>query len=117
MIRAARKVDKPWGHEEIWAETEHYVGKLLVVREGHRLPLQHHRFKTETIRVSSGKLLIEIDDENGILGSHVLSVGQVIHIEPGRRHRMKALSDVELIEVSTTELDDVVRHEDDYGRT
>ena len=117
MIQASRKVEKPWGYEEIWAETSHYVGKVLVVREGHRLSLQHHRVKTETIRVSSGRLLLEIDDEHGVLGTHELSAGQVIHIEPGIRHRMKALSDVELIEVSTTELHDVVRHEDDYGRT
>ena len=117
MIRPSRRVEKPWGHEEIWAETEHYIGKILVIRAGHRLSLQHHQVKIETIRVSSGELHLEIDDSTGVLGSHVLGPGQVVHITPGTRHRMKALSDVELIEVSTTELSDVVRHEDDYGRT
>ena len=117
MIVTGRRVEKPWGYEEIWAETDHYVGKILVIRAGHRLSLQHHEIKTETIRVSKGELHLEIDDHGGKLGTHLLRPGQTVHIQPGTRHRMKAISDVELLEVSTTELDDVVRHEDDYGRT
>ena len=117
MIRSPRRVNKPWGYEEIWAETDHYVGKILVIHAGHRLSLQHHEVKTETIRVAKGELQLEIDDENGILARHSLGPGQTIHIPPGTRHRMGAVSDVELIEVSTTELDDVVRHQDDYGRS
>ena len=116
MIRASRRVEKPWGHEEIWAETSHYVGKVLVIHAGHRLSLQHHEVKVETIRVSKGQLDLEIDDTTGTLRQHVLGPGDCFHISPGIRHRMRAISDVELIEVSTTELEDVVRHEDDYGR-
>ncbi len=116
MIIETRRVEKPWGYEEIWAETDHYVGKILVIRAGQRLSLQHHEVKTETIRVARGELHLEIDDQSGNLGTHLLQPGQTVHIEPGTRHRMKAISDVELLEVSTTELDDVIRHEDDYGR-
>ncbi len=111
-----RRVEKPWGHEEIWAETERYVGKILHVRGGHRLSLQHHVVKDETIRVLSGCMVLELDDEAGRLGSRILGPGDVARIRPGRRHRFAALEDTEVLEVSTPELDDVVRHEDDYGR-
>lgn len=117
MIRPARRVEKPWGHEEIWAETGRYVGKMLVIRKGHRLSLQHHEVKDETLRVSIGQLQVELEDAQGLLQVLVLGPGDVVRIAPGRRHRMLALEDVEVIEVSTPELDDIVRHEDDYGRT
>lgn len=112
----SRRVEKPWGHEEIWAETERYVGKILFIREGHRLSLQHHMIKEETVRVGRGILALELEDEHGEIVSHELSEGQCAHIRPGQKHRMRAVTDVEVIEVSTPELDDVVRHSDDYGR-
>lgn len=116
MIRAPRRVEKPWGHEEIWAETTRYVGKTLVVRAGHRLSLQHHEVKDETIRVAVGTLALTLEDAHGVLQELSLGPGQVVRIPPGRRHRMLAITDVEILEVSTPELDDIVRHEDDYGR-
>ena len=111
-----RRVEKPWGHEEIWAETERYVGKVLYISAGHRLSLQHHVVKDETVRVGRGQMLLELDDDLGQLVAHHLGPGDVRHIRPGRRHRMTALSDCEVWEVSTPELGDVVRHSDDYGR-
>lgn len=111
-----RRVEKPWGHEEIWAETDAYVGKVLVIRAGHRLSLQHHVVKEETIRMGAGSMLLELEDATGALVSHSLGPGDVRHISPGRRHRMTALTDCEVLEVSTPQLGDVVRHSDDYGR-
>ncbi len=111
-----RRVEKPWGHEEIWAETASYVGKVLVIRKGHRLSLQHHRVKEETIRLASGRMRLVLEDDRGELVVHDLGPGDARHIAPGRRHRMEALTDCEVYEVSTPHLDDVVRHEDDYGR-
>jgi mannose-6-phosphate isomerase-like protein (cupin superfamily) len=112
----SRRVDKPWGHEEIWAETERYVGKLLVIRAGRRLSLQLHRRKDETIYVLSGKLRVWLEDEAGELEMAELAPGETRRIHSGRRHRFEAIDDCQLIEVSTPELDDVVRLEDDYGR-
>jgi len=109
-------VDKPWGHEEIWAKTDRYVGKVLVIKQGHRLSLQHHQMKDETIRVATGVLDLELEDDGGMLLHHRLEPGMSAHIAPGRRHRMTAVTDVEVFEVSTPELSDVVRHSDDYGR-
>lgn len=111
-----RRVDKPWGHEEIWAQTEAYLGKLLVIRAGARLSLQHHEVKDETIRVVSGRLLLELDDEDGVLGRFELGPGDARRIRPGRRHRFSGITDCEVFEVSTAHPDDVVRHQDDYGR-
>ncbi len=112
----SRRVDKPWGHEEIWAETDRYVGKILVILEGKRLSLQHHRVKDETVRVASGILALELEDDAGNIITHELKAGESARIRPGCKHRMRAVTDVEVIEVSTPELDDVVRHSDDYGR-
>jgi mannose-6-phosphate isomerase-like protein (cupin superfamily) len=112
----SRRVEKPWGHEEIWAETSRYVGKILFIRKDHRLSLQHHEVKDETIRVASGTLSLELEDDEGNIVTEELSAGQSVHIRPGHRHRMRAVTDVEIFEVSTPELDDVVRHSDDYGR-
>ncbi len=116
MIRPPRRVEKPWGHEEIWAETARYVGKTLVINAGHRLSLQHHEVKDETLRVVRGELALTLEDAHGTLQELVLAVGEAVRIPPHRRHRMLAITDVELVEVSTPELDDIVRHEDDYGR-
>ena len=111
------RVDKPWGHEEIWAETGDYVGKVLVIRAGHRLSLQHHQVKEETIRLSSGRLKMELENDQGELVGWVMEAGESVHISPGRRHRMEAVEDCEVYEVSTPYLQDVVRHSDDYGRS
>tara|TARA_Y100000310_G_C20687031_1_gene819698 strand:+ start:2957 stop:3322 length:366 start_codon:yes stop_codon:yes gene_type:complete len=108
-------VDKPWGHEEIWARTERYVGKRLYIESGKRLSRQYHEKKDETVWVMSGVLLLEIGDDE--VQTMELSPGESYHIEPGTVHRFGAAEeDVELIEVSTPELEDVVRLEDDYGR-
>jgi mannose-6-phosphate isomerase len=111
-----RMVQKPWGHEEIWARTPDYVGKILFIRQDQRLSLQHHVRKEETIRVLRGTLGLEIEDGDGALVMKHLGPGQTHHIAPGRRHRMTGITDVEVLEVSTNHLDDVVRHSDDYGR-
>ena len=111
-----RRIDKPWGHEDVWAETPRYVGKRLFIRKGCRLSLQYHERKDESILVVSGRLQLELADDRGELTSEELGAGESRHIAPGRRHRFGALVDTELVEVSTPELDDVVRLEDDYGR-
>lgn len=112
----ARRVPKPWGGEEIWAETAHYLGKILTIRAGHRLSLQHHVTKVETIRVLSGEMDLTLEDDHGALVVRKMGPGDVAHIAPGRRHRMAAISAVQVLEVSSPHLHDVVRHEDDYGR-
>ncbi|MED5370433.1 MAG: cupin domain-containing protein [Myxococcota bacterium] len=111
-----RRVEKPWGYELIWAETPHYLGKLLFIRSGHRLSLQHHVVKDETIYVQQGRIRVVLADEEGELEEHELGVGQSLRILPGRIHRFIAVEDACVYEVSTAHPDDVVRHEDDYGR-
>ena len=111
-----RRVEKPWGHEEIWAETDEYLGKILHIRAGHRLSLQHHEVKDETLRVLSGRMILQVDDDAGQLTHRTLGPGDVARIRPGQRHRFTAIEDCDVLEVSTPQVDDVVRHEDDYGR-
>jgi quercetin dioxygenase-like cupin family protein len=110
-----RRVEKPWGHELIWAHTERYVGKLLHIKAGHKLSLQYHNQKDETIHVQSGQLLFVVDEGQG-LTEKVMEPGQSYHITPLTKHRMVAVTDCDILEVSTPELDDVVRIEDAYGR-
>ena len=111
-----RKVVKPWGHEEIWAETERYVGKHLHIMPGRRLSRQYHRVKDETVRVISGALILELG-EGQQAESRTLLPGDSVHIPPGTVHRFCAGQDhVVLVEVSTPELSDVVRIQDDYDR-
>ena len=111
-----RIVEKPWGRELIWAHTDRYVGKILHVKKGESLSLQYHRVKDETIMLLSGRLLFE-HYEDGHAPTHTeLPPRQPFHITPGLRHRMTALEDSDIVEVSTPELDDVVRLEDRYGR-
>jgi mannose-6-phosphate isomerase-like protein (cupin superfamily) len=110
------RVDKPWGHELIWARTGRYVGKILHVREGHALSLQYHERKDETVYVLSGRLRFQHGKAGEELRETVLEPGQSFHIDPGLRHRMIAITDVDILEASTPELDDVVRLEDRYGR-
>jgi mannose-6-phosphate isomerase len=109
-------VPKPWGHETIWARTDRYVGKVLHVRRGESLSLQYHRVKEETIRVLAGALQLEVGEGDGARRTVRLGPGDGWHIPPGLRHRMVALEDTDILEVSTPELDDVVRLEDRYGR-
>jgi mannose-6-phosphate isomerase len=111
-----RVVEKPWGHELIWAETERYAGKILHVKKGESLSLQYHREKDETIMVLSGLLGFEhfLDGEEP--QRRELRPREPFHIPPGMRHRMTAVEDCDILEVSSPELEDVVRLEDRYGR-
>ncbi len=111
-----RKIEKPWGYEVIWATTELYCGKLLFVRAGEELSLQFHREKDETIYVHEGRLEFELGDEAGAVASEVVTPGAAFRLRPGTLHRLRALEDSLLVEVSTSQLDDVVRLEDRYGR-
>jgi mannose-6-phosphate isomerase-like protein (cupin superfamily) len=113
----ATVVDKPWGHELIWARTDRYVGKILHIRAGEALSLQYHRVKDETIMVLSGRLSLVHYVDGEPPRTQELAQREPFHIPPGLRHRMIAVVDTDVLEVSTTELDDVVRLEDRYGRT
>jgi mannose-6-phosphate isomerase len=110
-------VEKPWGHELIWARTDRYVGKILHVKAGHALSLQYHRVKDETIMLLSGRMEIVSFADGEPPQSRELGIREPFHITPGLRHRMVAIEDTDVLEVSTPELDDVVRLEDRYGRT
>ena len=111
-----KRVEKPWG-EEIWfAHNDLYAGKLIRIKKGTRSSLQYHRQKHETIYIQRGVAKATLEDETGALVERTLRPGDVIENPPGRRHRLEALEDIELIEVSTPQLDDVVRVEDDYKR-
>lgn len=112
----ARRVDKPWGHELIWAHTDRYVGKILVIEAGRRLSLQKHEIKDESILVRAGRLRLYLEDDAGVVQVQELGPGEHRHVRTGRIHRYEAIERCELIEVSTPELDDVVRIEDDFGR-
>jgi len=114
---AVRFVDKPWGHEEIFAHTDRYVGKILCIKAGEALSLQYHRRKEETLRVLDGVVELAAGDGPDRLVKHRLEGGAVFHVSPGTLHRLTAVTDCRLLEVSTPELDDVVRLDDRYGRT
>jgi mannose-6-phosphate isomerase-like protein (cupin superfamily) len=111
------RVEKPWGYELHWAKTERYIGKVLHVRAGHALSLQYHNRKDETIYLYSGKMLFEVGRDSGSLEKIEMRPGDVFHVTPTTVHRMTAIEDCDILEVSTPELDDVVRLEDRYGRT
>tara|TARA_Y100000592_G_scaffold94548_1_gene159497 strand:- start:769 stop:1119 length:351 start_codon:yes stop_codon:yes gene_type:complete len=116
MIDQKRTIEKPWGGELIWAETKDYVGKILFIKKDSRLSRQYHETKEETIFVKTGILGLEIGEKE--IQQIPLNAGQTFHITPGTIHRFCApYGDVELIEVSTPHLDDVVRLEDDYDRS
>jgi mannose-6-phosphate isomerase len=110
-----RRVDKPWGHELVWAETARYVGKVLHITAGQRLSRQYHRVKEETLMVQTGEMDLEVGPVES-LETKRMRAGDVFHCTPGTIHRMIAVTDVDVLEVSTPELDDVVRLEDVYGR-
>lgn len=114
---AVQRVDKPWGHELLWAHTEAYVGKLLFVRAGEALSLQFHREKDEAWYVASGRAELELGAVgDAVLSTTVLTPGDALHFPPGTVHRVRALEDTTIFEVSTPHLEDIVRLEDSYGR-
>jgi len=112
-----RKTEKPWGYELLYALTPDYAGKILFVKKGHRLSFQYHRVKDETLYIQKGKALLEIEDENGKMVKSEALPGYYFRILPLKKHRFQAVEDTTFLEVSTPELDDVVRLEDDYGRS
>jgi mannose-6-phosphate isomerase-like protein (cupin superfamily) len=112
-----RRVEKPWGWELIWADTEAYVGKILFVRERQSLSLQYHVQKDESWYVESGRARVELGNTgDAVLDEAVISPGDAFRFRPGTVHRVTALEDTTILEVSTPHLDDVVRLEDRYGR-
>ena len=114
---AVRHVEKPWGHETIWAHTEHYVGKILHIRAGHALSVQYHEVKDETVYLLSGemKYWVRLTAEGELTEQH-LQQGEAFRITPGTVHYMEAVTDCDVLEASTPHLDDVVRLQDRYGR-
>jgi len=112
-----KKVEKPWGHELIWALTETYCGKVLFVKAGAALSLQFHNEKDESWLVQSGRAKLELGDVGQqVLHEEVIGPGAAFHFRPGTVHRITAIEDTTILEVSTPHLDDVVRLEDLYGR-
>jgi mannose-6-phosphate isomerase len=112
-----RRVEKPWGHELIWAETAQYLGKILHVKAGEALSLQYHKEKDETIHLLAGRMRLWV----GPLGSDteevMLERGESFRLVPFTVHRMEAVEDCDILEASTSHINDVVRLEDRYGRT
>jgi mannose-6-phosphate isomerase len=113
---ADSKVDKPWGYELRWAATDRYLGKILHVKRGEALSLQYHERKDEWLYVAAGAIEMEVGGPDGKLTRHLMSVGDTVHLAPGTRHRITAIEDADIFEVSTPEVEDVVRLEDRYGR-
>jgi len=112
----ASKVDKPWGYELRWGITDRYAGKMLHVKKGEALSLQYHERKDEFQFVVKGTVDIELGGPDGELTTHRMKAGDTLHIGPGTRHRLMAVEDTDIFEVSTPEIDDVVRLDDRYGR-
>ncbi len=110
-----RVVQKPWGHETIWAHTEHYVGKVLHVKAGHALSLQYHNRKDETIHLLRGEMIYRVRQGDELV-ELPFSAGQSYRNTPGTVHQMEAVTDCDILESSTPHLDDVVRLTDRYGR-
>ena len=110
------RVEKPWGYELVWAKTDRYLGKVLHITKGEALSLQYHERKDEFQYVVAGCVDIEIGGEDGALTTHRMRPGDTLHIKPGTRHRLTAIEDTDIFEVSTPEGDDVVRLSDRYGR-
>lgn len=117
FAQAVERIEKPWGHEVVFARTDRYCGKVIFVRKGEQLSLQFHRTKDEVIYLQEGRIALEIGDPGGALDVEVVGPGKAFRIAPGVVHRWLALEDAVVLEVSTPELDDVVRLEDRYGRS
>ena len=111
-----KRVEKPWGYELIYAATDRYCGKIIFINAGEELSLQFHKKKDETMYVQSGRVEFEIGDPGKPVDSEVIAPGRAFHIAPGTVHRIRALEDTVIVEVSTPELEDIVRLEDKYGR-
>jgi mannose-6-phosphate isomerase len=112
-----RRVEKPWGWELIWAETDAYAGKILFVKAGESLSLQFHNEKDESWYVLEGRARVELGAKGeGLIEQGVVVAGAAFRFRPGTVHRVRALEDTRILEVSTPQLDDVVRLEDSYGR-
>jgi mannose-6-phosphate isomerase len=109
-------VPKPWGHETIWAHTDRYVGKVLHIKAGEALSVQYHERKDETVYLLSGQLIYRVGEQGGELRDVHLRVGEAFRITPGTVHQMEAVTDCDVLEASTPDLDDVVRLSDRYGR-
>lgn len=114
---AVRRVEKPWGHELIWAHTDRYVGKILHITAGHALSVQYHERKDETVHLLTGEMRywVQLPGETELRDQH-LRAGDSFRITPGTIHYMEAITDCDVLEASTPELDDVVRLKDRYGR-
>jgi mannose-6-phosphate isomerase-like protein (cupin superfamily) len=111
------RVDKPWGHELIWARTDRYVGKILHIEPGHLLSLQYHERKDETIYVLRGEIIFRVQEPGrDALREVRMREGDAYHVTPHTVHQMEAITATDLLEASTPELDDVVRLQDRYGR-
>ncbi|HET9782600.1 MAG TPA: cupin domain-containing protein [Candidatus Dormibacteraeota bacterium] len=110
------KIEKPWGYELRWAITDRYVGKILHVNKGEALSLQYHERKDEYQYLLKGAIDMELGGDDGQLKKVRMNAGDTLHIVPGTRHRLTAIEDADIFEVSTPEMDDVVRLEDRYGR-
>ncbi len=112
-----RRVEKPWGHELIWAHTDRYVGKILHIKAGHALSVQYHNVKDETVHLLNGEMhyWVQMPGDSEIRNQH-LTAGDSFRITPHTVHYMEAITDCDVLEASTPELDDVVRVKDRYGR-
>ncbi len=110
------RVDKPWGYELRWAVTDRYAGKILHINKGEALSLQYHDRKDESQYIVRGVVDIELGGPEGALAKRRMAAGDTLHIAPGTRHRLTAVEDTDIFEVSTPEIDDVIRLEDRYGR-
>lgn len=117
MKQKTKRVEKPWGYEIIFAHTPQYVGKILHINKGEALSTQYHNVKDETLYVNSGEMKLEYGDDLENLETLIMKPGDSFHVTPKLIHKMTALADVDVCEVSTPELDDVVRLADRYGRT
>ncbi len=111
-----RQVDKPWGYELIWAETDDYVGKILHVDAGEALSVQYHEVKDETLFLLAGRMKFWTAPVGEDLEEVVLEEGESFRVRPRTVHRMEAVTDCDILEASTAHLDDVVRLRDRYGR-
>ena len=116
MKTQPRRVEKPWGYELIWAETDRYVGKILHVKAGEALSVQMHRVKDETLHLLSGRVTLSVGPSADELEDIDFRTGDSFHVTPGTVHRIVAVTDADVLEASTPHLDDVVRFQDRYGR-
>ena len=112
-----RHVPKPWGHETIWAHTDRYVGKILHVKAGEKLSIQYHERKDETVHLLSGemKYWVQLPGDTELRDQRMVA-GESFRITPNTIHAIEAVTDIDVLEASTPELDDVVRLQDRYGR-